>query len=56
MFALSFPGCGHFYLKSKRRGAVFTLFSAGCLYVLLTFSVNIANDIIDSEQPNIADR
>ena len=43
--AFIFPGCGHFYLKSKLRGAVFTLFSAGCLYVLITFAVDIANDI-----------
>ncbi|GAC20229.1 hypothetical protein [Paraglaciecola arctica] len=43
--ALVFPGCGHFYLKSKLRGAVFTLFSVGCLYVLLTYAVQIANDI-----------
>lgn len=40
-----FPGCGHFYLKSKLRGAVFTLFSAGCLYVIFSFAVKIANDI-----------
>ena len=45
--AFIFPGCGHFYLKSKLRGAIFTLFSAACLYVLLTFLVNIANDISD---------
>lgn len=43
--AFIFPGCGHFFLKSKLRGAVFTLFSAGCLYVLMTFAVDIANDI-----------
>jgi hypothetical protein len=45
--ALVFPGCGHFYLKSKLRGAVFALFSAGCLYVLITYALNIANDISD---------
>ena len=45
--AFIFPGCGHFYLKCKLRGALFTLFSAGCLYVLMTFLVNIANDISD---------
>ena len=45
--ALVFPGCGHFYLKSKLKGAIFTLFSVGCLYVLITFAVNIANDISD---------
>jgi hypothetical protein len=45
--ALIFPGCGHFYLKSKIRGALFTLFSAGCLYMLISFAVNIANDISD---------
>jgi hypothetical protein len=43
--AFVFPGCGHFYLKSNLRGAVFTLFSAGCLYVLISFAVKIANDI-----------
>lgn len=43
--AFIFPGCGHFYLKSKLRGVVFTLFSAGCLYVLITFAAKIANDI-----------
>ena len=43
--AFIFPGCGHFYLKSKLRGGLFTLFSAGCLYVLITFAVDIANDI-----------
>jgi hypothetical protein len=47
MSALIFPGCGHFYLKSKLRGAIFTLFSAGCLYVIITYAVNIANDISD---------
>jgi hypothetical protein len=45
--AFIFPGCGHFYLKRKLRGAVFALFSAGCLYVLITYAVNIANDISD---------
>lgn len=45
--ALVFPGCGHFYLKSKLRGGVFTLVSAGCLYVIITYAVNIANDISD---------
>jgi hypothetical protein len=43
--ALIFPGCGHFYLKSKLRGAVFSVFSAGCLYVLVSFAMDIANDI-----------
>lgn len=43
--ALIFPGCGHFYLKSKLRGAVFTLFSVGCLYVLMSYAMKIANDI-----------
>jgi hypothetical protein len=43
--ALVFPGCGHFYLKSKLRGTVFTLFSVGCLYVLLSYAMKIANDI-----------
>ena len=43
--ALAFPGCGHFYLKRKLRGAVFTLFSVGCLYVVITYAINIANDI-----------
>ena len=43
--ALIFPGCGHFYLKSKLRGTVFTFFSAGCLYVLITDLVSIADDI-----------
>jgi len=47
MSALIFPGCGHFYLESKLRGAVFTLFSVGCLYVLVTHAVNVANDISD---------
>jgi hypothetical protein len=47
MSALIFPGCGHFYLKSKLKGALFTLFSGGCLYVLITFAVKIANDISD---------
>ena len=46
--ALVFPGCGHFFLKSKLRGGVFSMFSAGCLYVILSFAVDIANDI--SEQ------
>jgi len=45
--AFIFPGCGHFYLKSKLRGAAFAVFSAGCLYVLITYAVNIANDISD---------
>lgn len=45
MSALIFPGCGHFYLKSKLRGAIFTLFSAGCLYVLISFAVKVANDL-----------
>jgi hypothetical protein len=45
--AFIFPGCGHFYLKSKLRGAIFTLFSVGCLYALITYVVNIANDISD---------
>lgn len=45
MTALIFPGCGHFYLKSKLRGAIFTLFSVGCLYVLTSYVLNIANDI-----------
>ena len=45
--AFIFPGCGHFYLKSKLRGAVFTMFSVGCLYALITYVVNIANDISD---------
>jgi hypothetical protein len=43
--ALVFPGCGHFYLKSKLRGVVFTLFSVGCLYVLMSYAMDIANDI-----------
>ena len=43
--ALIFPGCGHFYLKSKLRGMIFTFFSAGCLYVLMTHLLKIANDI-----------
>lgn len=43
--ALIFPGCGHFYLKSKLRGAVFSLFSVGCLYVLFSFISKIAHDI-----------
>jgi len=43
--AFVFPGCGHFYLKSKLRGTIFTLFSAGCLYVLMSFAVKVANDI-----------
>jgi hypothetical protein len=47
MSALIFPGCGHFYLQSKLRGAVFALFSAGCLYVLFSYAVNIANGISD---------
>jgi hypothetical protein len=45
--ALIFPGCGHFYLKSKLRGTVFTFFSAGCLYVLITDLISIADDISD---------
>jgi hypothetical protein len=45
--ALIFPGCGHFYLKRKLRGAVFALFSAGCLYVLITYAVKVAHDISD---------
>ena len=45
MSALLFPGCGHFYLKSKLRGAIFTVFTVGCLYVLTTYVLNIANDI-----------
>lgn len=45
--AFIFPGCGHFYLKNKLRGAIFTLFSVGCLYVLISHAVNIANDISD---------
>jgi hypothetical protein len=43
--AFIFPGCGHFFLKSILRGAVFSLFSAGCLFVLINFAVDIANDI-----------
>ena len=43
--AFIFPGCGHFYLKSKLRGALFTSIFAGCLYVLITHAVNMANDI-----------
>lgn len=43
--AFIFPGCGHFYLKSTLRGAVFALVSAGCLYVLISNAANIANDI-----------
>lgn len=43
--AFVFPGCGHFYLKSKIRGAVFAVLSAGCLYVLMTFAMDIAKDI-----------
>lgn len=43
--ALVFPGCGHFFLKSKLRGAIFSLFSAGCLYVIMAFAVDIANEI-----------
>jgi hypothetical protein len=43
--ALIFPGCGHFYLKSKLRGMIFTFFSAGCLYVLITDLVSIADYI-----------
>lgn len=45
--ALIFPGCGHFYLKSKLRGAAFSLFSAGCMYVLITYALHIANEISD---------
>ncbi|MFT5839088.1 MAG: hypothetical protein ACI9UT_001590 [Flavobacteriales bacterium] len=45
--ALIFPGCGHFYLKSKLRGAVFTLLSAACLYVLIIHALNMANDLSD---------
>jgi hypothetical protein len=43
--AFIFPGFGHFYLKSKLRGAVFTLISVGCLYLLTTYVMDIANDI-----------
>jgi hypothetical protein len=46
--ALIFPGGGHFYLKSKLRGTVFTFFSAGCLYVLITDLISIADDISDN--------
>ena len=45
--AFIFPGCGHFYLKSKLRGASFVLPSAGCLFVLITYAVNIADKISD---------
>jgi hypothetical protein len=43
--ALVFPGCGQFYLKSKLRGVVFSGFSAACLYLIISFAVDIANDI-----------
>jgi len=43
--AFIFPGFGHFYLKSKLRGAVFTLICVGCLYLLTTYAMDIANDI-----------
>jgi hypothetical protein len=45
--ALIFPGCGHFYLKSKLRGAAFALFASGCMYVLISYAAKIANDISD---------
>jgi hypothetical protein len=57
--AFIFPGCGHFYLKNKRRGAVFFLFSVGCLFVLIKNMIKIAdiisNGILSGDIPlNIA--
>lgn len=43
--AFIFPGGGHFFLKSKLRGAVFSVFSVACLWALMSFLMNIANDI-----------
>jgi len=43
--AFIFPGFGHFYVKNKLRGAVFVLFAVACLYVLMTYVLNIANEI-----------
>ena len=45
--AFIFPGLGHFYLKSKLRGTVFTLLCAACLYVLITYALNVASDLSD---------
>ncbi|MEP1447684.1 MAG: hypothetical protein ABJK37_16385 [Paraglaciecola sp.] len=43
--AFIFPGGGHFFLKSKLRGGVFAVFSVACLWALMSFLMDIANDI-----------
>lgn len=43
--ALVFPGIGHFFLKRYLRGSVLSLLSVVCLYVLLSYSLEIAQDI-----------
>lgn len=43
--AFVFPGAGHFYLKQFVRGVILSVISISCLSILVTNTVQIAQDI-----------
>lgn len=43
--ALVFPGIGHFFLRKHFRGAVLSILSIVCLYILVSNALEIAQDI-----------